>query len=76
MAKRPGSYADVLGRLDRMSEAELLAAIEGELNADSPRAEMLMRLVGRFNRARGGRFKAGVMGLLGKKGRRTLAGLL
>ena len=73
---RMKTYADLLKKLGDMSEAELLAAIEAELNSDSPRADMLMRLVGRFNRSRGARFQAGVMGLLGKKGRKSVAGLL
>lgn len=61
-----------------MTEAELLSAIEAELNSDSPRIDMLRRLAARFNRARGARFMMGVLAAAGAKGkgRKTVAGLL
>lgn len=75
-AKRPGTYADVIPRLQGMTEAELVAAIEAELNAPSPRVELLVRLAARFNRARGARFMEGMLTLLGRRGRRSTAGIL
>lgn len=78
MTKRPGTYATVLDRMQDMTEAELLSAIEAELNSDSPRIDMLRRLAARFNRARGARFMMGVLAATGtkRKGRKTIAGLL
>ena len=74
--KRPGTYADVIPRLQAMSEVELLAAIEAEVNAPRPRVDLLVRLAARFNRARGARFMEGMLALLSKKGRRGVGGIL
>ena len=78
MSKRPGTYATVIGQMQDMSEAELLSAIEAELNSNSPRVDLLRRLAARFNRARGARFMMGVLAAAGAKtkGRKTVAGLL
>jgi hypothetical protein len=75
-AAKVGTYSAVLPAMKSMTETELLAAIEAELNSENPRTEMLTRLVGRFNKARGQRFTTGVLSLLGARGRRDVASLL
>jgi len=80
MAKKngaaPRSYKELYKALPKMSEAELRAAMQEELDKPNPRPDMLARMVGRFNRLRGNRTMTGVLGLLSYKGKRNLDAVL
>jgi len=61
------SYAEMHKLIQRMNEKQLIEAIDHELDADSPRRDMLQRMIGRFNRLHGARFGAGVMAQMGRR---------
>lgn len=65
-------YDDLHKKMPKMTEAELRAAIQKEIDAPNPRADAVMRLLGRFNRMRGERAKIAVLGLLGYKGKKDV----
>lgn len=66
MAKnKGGTYADLHGTLMGLTEPELEAAIDREVNRTDrpPRPDLLGRLVGRFNRLRANRTTLDIMAL-------------
>lgn len=76
--KKGGTYADMHGSLKSMSEPEIEAALDREVNRQDglPRLDMLGRLVGRLNRLRGNRIYADVIALTKQPGRRDVGAVL
>lgn len=60
------TYRLINERIGQMTEDELAAEIDRELNGDR-RSDMLARLVGRFNRLRGKRVKQQVFAAIGNQ---------
>lgn len=77
-AEGGNTYADLHGSLMGMTEPELEAAIDREVNRTdrSPRPDLLGRLIGRFNRLRANRTYLGVMALPTQAGKKDVASVL
>jgi hypothetical protein len=70
-------YKTLHKNLQTMSRKELIAAMQDELNRrGAARPDLFSRLVGRYNRLESQRITQGLMGLLGYKGKRSVASVL
>lgn len=77
--KKDDDKSDVFaGRfMTSLTERELRAAIQAEVDrGPDARVDTLKRLVGRFNRLRGGRCQRGVLGLLSRQGSKDVNSIL
>lgn len=59
-----------------MTLKELAVALQAEIDADHPRVDLIMRLVGRYNRMDGARRQREIIGLLSKPGKRDVNAIL
>lgn len=75
-AEATKTYADMHQNLGSMTEDQLVAAMQHELEKDEPRVDLLTRLVGRYNKLRGKKSITVVLGLLSYKGKRDVYAVL
>lgn len=76
--KKVGTYSEMHGSLKTMTEPEIEAALDHEVNRTDglPRHDMIGRLLGRLNRLRGNRIYADVIALTKQQGRRDVSAVL